>query len=787
MKLKILPAIIFLISTFTATSVFASENSSGKILLKGKVTDKETNEELIGAVVYVKELKIGTATDVKGEFRLKIPAGNYTFEISFIGYKTLTSKILVKPDMYQVFKLTVEPKTIDDVIVKAERSDENITRSTMSVEKLKIKQIKQIPALMGEVDIIKAIQLLPGVQATSEGGSGFSVRGGNYDQNLILLDDAPVYNASHLMGFFSVFNNDAVKDISLYKGDIPAAYGGRLSSVLKVKIDGGNTDKIHAKGGIGTISSRLTIEGPLFNDKTSFLLAGRRSYADIFIPLFAKNKPELEGVGLYFYDLNGKIKHRIDNKNIIQLNGYTGWDKFYQKSAEFGFGNTAATLSWIHSYNENAVSKISAIYTKYNYKTSATMSDEKGFLWTSKIQDYGIKVDNTVLINKKNKLKFGLSSVYHKFNPGVITPIGSEQMFSEFKLEQNSSIESGIYASNIHNITDKLTLKYGLRLSLFQNIGPGTSYNYNENHELIDTIGTYYGKGKIFNTYFGFEPRIGLVYKFDSISSIKASYSRTNQYVQIASNSAGGFPLDIWFSANKNVKPQVADQIAVGYFRNFYFNKIEASVEGYYKKMNSTIDFKDHAELLFNKYLEGEFRIGESWSYGAEFMVRFNFEKLNGWVSYTLSKTKRKIAEINKGNVYNAPYDKPNDVSIVLNYLLNSRISFSATWVYATGAPLTVPSGRFVIDNTVLSVYSDRNAYRMPDYHRLDLSVNIKTKLRGKRKWYGEWNFSVYNAYARHNAWVINFVQDENNPNKTNAEMTYLFSIIPSITYNFKF
>ncbi len=779
--------IILLITVSLSSSVKATENTSGKFLIKGKVIDINTKEELIGAVVYIKELKIGTATDATGEFKLKIPQGEYTVEVSFIGYKKLSQKMSVSSDVFKVFKLTTESQKIEDVIVNAERKNENITRTTMSVEKLKMKQIKQIPALMGEVDVIKAIQLLPGVQATSEGGSGFSVRGGNYDQNLILLDDAPVYNASHLMGFFSVFNNDAVKDISLYKGDIPAAYGGRLSSVLKVNIDGGNTDKIHVKGGIGTISSRLTVEGPIFSDKTSFLVAGRRSYADIFIPLFVKNKPELDGVGLYFYDLNGKIKHRINGKNVIQLNGYTGWDKFYQKSAEFGFGNTAATLSWVHLYNENAVSKISAIYSKYNYKTSTTISDDRGFLWISKIQDYGVKIDNTVLINKNNKLKFGLSSVYHKFNPGLITPIGSDEMFSKFELEQNSSIESGIYISNVQNITKKLTLKYGLRFSLFQNIGPGTSYSYDENYELVDTVGTYYGKGNIFNTYFGIEPRVGLIYKFDSISSVKASYSRTNQYVQLASNSAGGFPLDIWFSANKNVKPQVADQIAVGYFRNFYFNKIEASVETYYKKMNNTIDFKDHAELLFNKYLEKEFRIGESWSYGAEFMVRFDFDKLSGWISYTLSKTQRKIAKINKGVVYNAPYDKPNDVSIVLNYMLNGRISFSATWVYATGAPLTVPSGRFSIDNTVLSVYSDRNAYRMPDYHRLDLSVNIKTKLRGKRKWYGEWNFSVYNAYARHNAWVINFVPDKNNPNKTNAEMTYLFSVIPSITYNFKF
>lgn len=767
-------------------STFSSEVVSNKKILKGKVVDKKTNEVLIGATIYVQELKGGTATDISGKFKIKLLPGKYSLKISYIGYKSSIVTIDITDDMFQVFYLENESKEIDDILVSGERTDENITRTTMSVEKLKMQQIKQLPALMGEVDVIKAIQLLPGVQATSEGSSGFSVRGGNFDQNLILLDGAQIYNASHLMGFFSVFNNDAIKDVELYKGDIPAAYGGKLASLLKVEIAEGNGDKFHGRGGIGTISSRLTLEGPIVDDKTTFLISGRRSYVELYMPLFVNNNPDMEGAGLFFYDLNVKLKHRIDNKNIITLNGYKGWDEFSQKNATFGYGNTASTLSWKHSYNDRILTNTSLIYSKYNYKTGASMSEGESMEWVSNLQDFGLRIDNTFLINKSNTIKFGISSTYHKFYPGFIKATGNP-LFTEFELNPNSAMEWGIYASNIHEVSNRLTLKYGLRLSMFQNIGPGTEYEYDENYEVIDSVGTVYKSGDVYNTYFGFEPRLGLVYKLTSGSSVKASYSRTNQYIQLASNSAGGTPLDIWFSANNNVKPQSADQVAVGYFRNFSLNRIEASVEGYYKKMQNTIDFRDHAELLFNPHLDGEFRIGESYSYGAEFMLRFNFEKFNGWASYTLSKTIRDIPEINNGNIYVSPYDKPHDISLVATYLLNKRVSFSATWVYSTGNPMTAPSGRFPIDNAVLSVYSDRNAYRMPDYHRLDLGVTIKTKERGKRKWNGEWNFSLYNAYGRHNAWTINFVEDESNPNVTKAEMTYLFSYIPSITYNFNF
>ena len=768
------------------TDSFATDSEADRKRLKGSVVDKNTQEILIGATIYVEELKTGTATDIYGNFILRLNDGSYSLKISYIGYKTSSETIDLVGDVTRIFYLEKDSRTIDDVVISAKKSDQNITRTEMSVERMEIQQIRQIPALMGEVDVIKALQLLPGVQATSEGGSGFSVRGGNYDQNLILLDEATVYNASHLMGFFSVFNNDAVKEIELYKGDIPAAYGGRLSSLLKVEIAEGNPNQFHGRGGIGTISSRLTLEGPILDDKTTFMLAGRRSYTELYIPLFAKNNPDLEGAGLYFYDVNAKLKHKINSKNTLTWNYYKGWDEFYQERATFGFGNEASTLSWVHSYNENVATKVSALYSKYNYKTGASF-DETSFDWRSEVRDVSIRIDNTVLLDESNTIKFGLTSTHHQFNPGKITASGSEALFSEYELNPNSALEWGLYGSNVQKIGDKLTLKYGLRFSIFQNVGPGTIYAFDESYNLLDSAGTVYKKGDVFNVNQGLEPRLGLVYMLNDFSSIKASYSRTIQYIQLASNSSGGMPLDIWFSTNNNVKPQLADQGAIGYFRNFLANQLEGSVELYYKNMQNTIDFRDHATLLFNQYLDGEFRIGRSWAYGAEFMLRFNMEKLNGWVSYTLSKTERNIPEINKGNTYVSPYDKPNDISIVLNYLLNKRVSLSATWVYATGNPMTAPSGRFEIDNVVLSVYSDRNAYRMPDYHRLDLGLTLYQKPKEGRRWHSEWNFSVYNAYARHNAWVINFVTDENNPNKTNAEMTYLFSLIPSVTYNFNF
>ncbi len=783
MKNLTLKTIFFITLLLSSGIISATDLSADRKKLKGTVVDKETNEALIGATIYVEEFKTGTASDIDGHFVLKLPSGKYTLKISYMGYKTATEVIEINSDLDKSFLLEKDTKTIDDVIISAKRSDENVSSTNMSVEKMKIKEIRAIPALMGEVDIIKAIQLLPGVQATSEGGSGFSVRGGNMDQNLILVDDAPVYNASHLMGFFSVFNNDAVDEINLYKGDMPVAYGGRLSSLLDIKIKEGDGQQWHAQGGIGTISSRLTVDGPIGNENTTVLLAGRRSYADVVFLPFAKDE-NVRNATLYFYDLNAKIKHKIDLQNTILVNGYMGKDDFGQSGFEFGFGNKTGSASWLHTYNENVATKCTFIYSQYGYKTSASFDEAANFVWNSRIRDYGGRVDNTFLINDSNTVKFGFSSIYHRFSPGIVKPGGDNSIYSEYELAENSAIEWGVYGSNTQQVGNKLTLKYGLRYSIFQNVGPGTIYNFAENYSVIDS--TTYKSGDVYNVYQGLEPRVGMVYRLNDISSVKASYSRTRQYIHLASNSTGGTPLDIWIASNPNIKPQIADQVAVGYFRNFWANQIETSCELYYKKMNNTIDFKDHAQLFLNRFIDGELRIGESWSYGAEFQVKFNTEKFNGWVSYTLSKTKRLIPAINRGQEYVAPYDKPNDIGIVLNYQLTKRLLVSANWVYATGSPMTIPSGSFIIDNVQLSSYTERNSYRMPDYHRLDLGLTLSGKEKPGKRYHGELNFSVYNAYARHNAWAINFNTDPET-GITTAEKTYLFSVIPSLTYNFKF
>ena len=625
--------------------------------------------------------------------------------------------------------------------------------------------------------------MLPGVQSVSEGSSGFSVRGGAPDQNLILLDDAPVYNASHLLGFFSVFNNDAIKDVKLYKGDIPANFGGRLSSVLDINMKEGNNKEYEVDGGIGLISSRLTIEGPIVKDKASFIVSGRRTYADLFLGL-SSNKA-LHNNKLYFYDFNAKVNWEINENNHIYLSGYFGRDVFSNSFAGFKWGNETGTFRWNHLFTKKIFANFTFLYSDYLYNLGTPTGSTNSFVWNSDLQDFGVKGDISYYPNTNNTIKVGISVTQHSFNPGKANGIGSQSYFQDYVVPGTQAIESAIYASNEEKLGNHLTLDYGLRFSMFQSVGPTTLYHFNSNYVATDS--TIYKSWTFYNTYSGFEPRFGAVYVLNELSSIKASYTRTLQYLQLAQNSTAGTPLDFWFPASPNVKPQVADQVATGYFRNFRKNTIETSVEVYYKWMNDVIDFKDHAVLLLNKQLEGELRIGKAWSYGAEFLVRLNERKMSGWVSYTYSRTFRQIPTINNGAYYPAPYDKPHNISVVYNYQLTKRLGISANWVYATGTAVTFPTGRAIIGGKVIPIYSDRNAYRYPDYHRMDLSVDYSCKDKPGRKFKWDLNFSVYNVYDRHNTWTINFVQDNIDPNTTYAEKTYLFGIIPSVTLNFHF
>ena len=761
-------------------------NTSGSFTISGTVKDAESGESLIGATVTISSLSIGTATNQYGFFSISLKPGNYKLEFRYMGYHTIQKTVNLDQDVTLKIELTPEEGQIAEVEVTAERPEANVKKAEMSISKLEMKTIKQVPALMGEVDVIKVIQMLPGVQSTAEGSSGFSVRGGGNDQNLILLDEATLYNASHLMGFFSVFNNDAVRDVKLYKGDIPANYGGRLSSVLDVRMKEGNNRKFVATGGIGLISSRLTLEGPIGSEKTSFLLAGRRTYADLFFPLMSDTS--LKKSKLYFYDLNLKINHQINDRNRLFLSAYTGRDLFGQKgSSDAGFGNLTGTLRWNHIITNKLFSNLSAIVAKYDYSLKMKQGGSN-YVWNSDMLDYSLKLDFNYFPNPQNEIKFGASSTFHDFNPADAYIEGETGRLG-VPVSKNYALEHGLYIANEQKIGRKLTLKYGLRYNAFQNIGPATVYSYAKgypNYSVTDT--TYYSKGEIFHTYQSLEPRLGINYTFNEQSSVKASFSRTVQNMQLASNSSGGMPLDVWFPSGPNVKPQKANQYAIGYFRNFSKNAIETSIEGYYKQMYDVIDFKDNAQLLMNPRMEGDIRSGTAKAYGLELFAKKNSGRLNGWISYTWSKVLRTIPEINHGNPYPTTYDKPHNINIIINYELSNRVLLSGNWIYATGAPVTFPVGSFMIDNTYGKYYSSRNGYRMRDYHRLDLSVTLKGKERPAKKWKGEWIFSLYNAYGRHNDWMINFVQDSKYAEKVVAERWYLpFVFFPGITYNFKF
>ncbi len=754
-----------------------------KVTISGYVRDASSGEDLIGATVFVEELKVGTSSNEYGFFSMNLAPGNYTLVCSYIGYITRRIDVDLSADKTVYAELSSVSEELEEIIISTDKPEEVIARPQMSVAKLPGSEIKNVPVLMGEVDLIKVIQLLPGVHSTSEGSSGFSVRGGSADQNLILLDEATVYNASHLLGFLSVFNNDVIKDIRLYKGDLPASMGGRLSSALDIRMKEGNNKRFSGSGGIGTISARLTMESPIVEDQSSFIISGRRTYLDFFLPL--SGNEDIRDNKLYFYDFNMKVNHRVNDNNRLFLSGYFGRDVFENNFANMAFGNKTLTARWNHLFNTKLFSNLTFIYSKYDYELGTPDQQANAFVWKSNLDDFSLKADFSWFPSTAFSMRFGGQSSYHIFEPGWAKGVGDQSIFTRYEVQNSYNLEHALYGTVEQKLNDWLVMKYGVRLSAFQCMGETVVYDFDENYALVDSA--KYGKGDVYKTYFGVEPRVGINIMLNSVTSVKASYARTRQNVQLAQNSTAGTPLDVWFPASPNVKPQIADQYAIGVFRNFRDNTIEASIEGYYKDMRNAIDFKDHADLLLNKQMEGELRFGKAYAYGVECLLRFNGKKLNGWVGYTWSRAFRKFKDINDGVKYSAPYDKPHDISIVMNYQMSKRMLFSANWVYSTGTPVTFPTGRYEIGNKIVPVYSNRNAYRMPDYHRLDLSLTLRPRNYGNKAWKGEWNFSLYNAYGRKNAWAINFVQDSENPNITYAEKTYLFSFIPSITYNFKF
>ena len=752
----------------------------------GIVRDAETGETLIGVAVYEPVLKKGVTTNEKGRYEIDLSEGSHQLQFSYVGFQTYETSVTVgqKPKTLNV-KLHPELTKLSEVEITGQKSDRNVSEMAMSVQRLDMITIKKIPALMGEVDVIKTIQLLPGVQAASEGSSGFSVRGGGTDQNLILLDDAPIYNASHFLGFFSVFNNDVVKEAQLYKGDIPANYGGRLSSVLDVKVKDDMPKKLSGQGGIGLVTSRLMLETPLFEQQTSLMLAGRTTYAGLVIPFLGK---DVQGSDIYFNDLNAKITQRINDNNRLFLSMYRGRDRFKLKETmALGYGNASATLRWNHIFGKRLTSNLTLLGSKYNYDIDIWM-DPYDFSLRAGSKGVQLNYDFTMLWNDQHTSKWGLSSSFVSYSQGELEDRGGA-LAQYLSLDSITSVarkglEHALYFTHDYMFSPSFSMRFGMRLSCFQNIGAEEFYVFDDDHNVKETI--QYGKGEIFNTEIHPEPRLAAMFRIDEVSSVKASYSRTFQYAQVASAATGGLPFDVWFPVSPNVKAQRCDQWAVGYFRNFDHDAIETSVELYYKDLDHVIDFKDNALTYGNLLIDGELRFGKGRSYGIEFLVRKNIGKLTGWISYTYSRTLRTIADINFGKEYRSPYDRPHNFVIVANYEINPRLSVAANWIYNTGQPVTYPYGQYNIGYVTYAIYNgSRNESRYPAYHRMDLSLNWQLPDRRWKRWDSELNVSVYNVYAHHNTWAVTFSQDGEGGVKT--ERIYLFSAVPSISYHFKF
>jgi len=775
---------LILFAIFLSVSYFGNSQPNSSYTISGYIKGASTGEELINASLFVKDTNQGVVSNLYGFYSLTLPEGDYEIVYSYLGFEDQVRNITLDQDIRLDIELAESSNLITKVTITAEEIDENIQSTQMSRVNVDIEAVKRMPALFGEVDIIKAIQLIPGVKALGEGTSGFYVRGGNADQNLVLLDEAPIYNSSHLLGFFSSFNPDAIKDMQLYKGGIPARYGGRLSSVLDIRMKEGNSKKLGGTAGIGSIMSRLAVEAPI-GDRGSFIVSGRRSYIDVMAKLYntVAGRSNNNANKFYFYDLNAKSNYKIDDNNRVMLSGYFGRDII--KIDDFGvaWGNKTATARWNHIFSPKLFSNLTFYFSDYDYflKVTAPGNDIK---WDARLQEFSLKADFTTYLSPDNTLQFGVQSIRHGLQPGTIQIFNQDSLLTDFKIMKNQSLENAIYVNDEFKISDQLTLNAGLRLSSLHNLGPQNHVNMDESFQTIDT--TKY-TGGIYHSYYNLEPRLSLKYSFGD-QSIKASYNRTTQYIQLASNGNASTPFDIWFTASPNVKPQLADQYALGYFKNFANHTYEFSAETYYKRYINAIDFKERASLLLNDNLEGELRTGIARAYGIELLAKKEKGKLTGWLGYTYAKVEKKIETINNDEWYNAKYDKPHEFTAVVSYAVTDKWTLSSNFVYSTGSAVTFPTGKYEFQGAIVPVYSERNGERLPDYHRLDASaIYTPTKKILGGKVQSEWVFGIYNVYNRKNAYSIDFRQEESNPNITYAEKSAVFSIVPSITYNAKF
>ena len=763
--------------------------------ISGVISEKGSGESLIGASLVCRQQMKGTVSNNFGFYSLTIPEGKYSFEASFIGFEKYEKVLIFDKNIRLDIQLSSEAASLNEVVVRARKQTENIDNVSMSTQEMGIETIKSMPALLGETDVLKSLQMLPGVTSSGDASANLNVRGGSYDQNLILLDDAPIYNPSHALGFFSVFNPDAIKNVEIYKGGMPAQYGDRLSSVVDIRMKDGNMEEFHGAASVGSIASRISLEGPIKKNKASFILSGRYSYAGNVADNIVNLAKEVglksdyrEGNDVSFYDLNLKMNYKINANNRLFFSAYTGRDEFYfrliDEKSSMDWGNVTSTLRWNHIFNERLFSNTTLVYSNFDY-SYYIKDDIRNFEWSSDLKEFDVKMDFDYFLNPLNRMKFGFSLNYHDIQPGKIAPRSANSITKPYSLDRNTSLEPAVYFSHNIDFSDQFSLQYGVRYSGFANIGAGIVYDYaNENREKVIGSKTY-NKGDVQSFFHGLEPRLNMRYKISENQSIKASYSRTRQYLHLLSSSSLGLPTDVWYPVNKHIKPQVADQIALGYFHNFSDNKWVTSVETYYKKMDNQIDFKDNAKLFLNSRVEQEILSGIGWAYGAEFMIKKEKGRLKGWLSYTWSKTERKIAGINQGKAFPTRYDKRHDLSAFLNYKLNNRMTLSSNFVFSTGGAITAAKGSYEYQGTLVNHYSERNGYRLPNYHRLDLSLVLKGKQ--KKKFQTEWVFAIYNVYNRHNAFSIYTKQDEYDLKTNESYMIYMFGAVPSVSFNIKF
>ena len=790
MRDKIMSTVLFISISFGA---YAQE----KITLSGTVTVKTNTETIIGASISIPEAKVATITDAYGFYTITLPKGAYTIVISSVGFEPIEEPILLTESTRKDFSLLEKSKTLDEVVIKNNSSSSNIRKAEMSVNKLSIATIKKMPAVMGEVDILKSILLLPGVSNAQEGATGFNVRGGSVDGNLILLDEAVVYNTSHLFGFFSVFNADVIKDLKLYKGGIPANFGGRTSSVLDIYQKEGNNKEYHLSGGIGAVSSRLLAEGPIVKDKGSFVVAGRASYAHLFLKL-ADNPNSVS-----FYDLNAKLNYKINDNNRIFLSGYFGKDKMdFSNFFRNNYSNSFFNFRWNHTFSEKIFSNASVIYSRYDYGLKIKFV---GIDWVSDIRNYNLKYNFSHHVSDKLVLSYGLNSIYYQFNPGTIKPMDATSPINADQIEKKYAWENALYISAEHRLTDKISLNYGLRYSHFLRLGEQNVNNYANDQAVVfnpelqvyeegtPTGITHYNKNKKITSFGNLEPRLAVSYALNDDQSIKASYNRMSQYIHLISNTASVSPLDIWAPSDQYLKPEILDQVALGYFRNFNNGKYSLETEAFYKKTQNKADYIDGAELIAHKAIEQVLLNGEARAYGLEVMLKKNTGKLTGWLSYTLSKAEQRTPGrnagepgINNGAWYRSNYDKRHNLSLTAAYQLTKKWSLGGIFTYQTGKAATYPIGKYQYQGITIGNYGERNANSLPAYHHLDLSATFTPKPDSKKRWKSEWVFSIYNVYNRGNAASIMFEQNRET-GLSEAKRISIFGIIPGVTYNFKF